>query len=84
MPHEDAEKLQFRTDILYIYIKIKRERERASFIHWLVFIFPCHIWDVIPNHPAQHGPGLWDLASAAGQRVNFAALENKVVAVDAA
>lgn len=27
--------------------------------------------------------GLWDLASAAGQRVNFAALENKVVAVDA-
>lgn len=27
--------------------------------------------------------GLWDLASAAGQHVNFAALENKVVAVDA-
>ncbi len=27
--------------------------------------------------------GLWDLASPAGQRVNFTALENKVVAVDA-
>ncbi|CAK9110591.1 unnamed protein product [Durusdinium trenchii] len=27
--------------------------------------------------------GLWDLASPAGQRVNFSALENKVVAVDA-
>ena len=37
-----------------------------------------------PNHRPQHGPGLWDLASAAGQRVNFTALENKVVAVDAA
>jgi len=84
----------FNLELTYIYIYFKkRERERGrepvlSTGWWFqtCFIFPFHKRGMssFPNHRPQHGPGLWDLASAAGQRVNFAALENKVVAVDAA
>ena len=38
----------------------------------------------VPRRAGCLDRGLWDLASPAGQRINFTALENKVVAVDVA
>ena len=66
----------------------ERERDRERERQFMMF-YPCimlYPYSFSPFFPisAAASPGLWDLASPAGQRVNFTALENKVVAVDAA
>ena len=73
---------------ILIYAYMERERERDRERQFMMF-YPCimlYPYSFSPFFPisAAASPGLWDLASPAGQRVNFTALENEVVAVDAA